>query len=337
MSTQPRSRALLVPDEALTRLDHATKLVRERRDLWVLKLYPAAAEAGGSFRWVARETGPRKGAAHDGERARDEADRRARGKVRRYAAANGLNRLITCTYAGEGCHDPRQLRRDVAAFFRRLRKEAGSGAFAYVWVPEWHKSGHGLHIHAGVGSFLPKPLIKRSWGAGFVDVRLLGSREGTTLVHEARRAAAYLSKYMGKDVGEGVERGLHRYEVAQGFQPTAVEFVAHRLDQTIQQASEYMGARPEMVWRPEEDAWDGPPVVWVSWASARRDREPRDQDLSRVAAVLVRIALRIAERERSERDDADGRVLPSVDGGTGRGGLLDHGAGGQAAGVRGAP
>ena len=48
-------------------------------------------------------------------RAREEAARRARAKVRRYGAANRLNRLGTLTYRGEGCHDPLRLRADLAA------------------------------------------------------------------------------------------------------------------------------------------------------------------------------------------------------------------------------
>jgi hypothetical protein len=116
---------------------------------WRLALYEAAGEEGGSFRhsWQpGRGTG---GAGSDPERSRAEAARRARGQVRRYCATNRLNRLGTLTYAGRGCHDPRALRADLAGLFRALRRALGGEAFAYVWVPEWHKSGHGLHAHRG--------------------------------------------------------------------------------------------------------------------------------------------------------------------------------------------
>jgi len=262
--------AALVPYPTVSRLDTATKLVRERRDLWVLKLYPTAGEAGGSFRWIARDGTRARGRSPDVERARQEAERRARGKLRRYATANGLNRLVTCTYRGEGCHDPRQVRTDLGLFFRRLRASAG-GAFPYAWVPEWHKSGHGLHIHAGVGNYMPKRVLEGAWGQGFVDIRLVGGREGADVLQEARVAAAYLAKYVGKDVGAGVERGLHRYEVAQGFQPAAVEFAGVSAEAVLAAATEHMGGEPELVWRPDEDEWDGPPVVWARWARARRD------------------------------------------------------------------
>ncbi|MFW3169176.1 rolling circle replication-associated protein [Geodermatophilus sp. CPCC 206100] len=79
----------------------------------------------------------------DPDRSRKEAARRAARMVRRYCAHNRLNRLGTLTYRGTGCHDPSQLRRDVAQFFRTLRDLLGGAPFAYVWVPEWHKTDHG--------------------------------------------------------------------------------------------------------------------------------------------------------------------------------------------------
>src|SRR4051812_35660089 len=136
--------SLAGPEGPPTRLDHATKLVQERRQLWVLTVYPDAAEAGGSWRWVGRGVSPDMGDVPDPDRGRTEADRRARGKLRRYVAANRLTRLVTLTYA-DANHDAHAFRGDIALFIRRLRREIGKDAFAYAWVPEWHKSGHGIH------------------------------------------------------------------------------------------------------------------------------------------------------------------------------------------------
>ncbi len=44
----------------------------------------------------------------------------------------------------------------------------------YVWVPEWHKSGHGQHVHFAVGRFVPRRVIEQAWGRGFVHIKLLG-------------------------------------------------------------------------------------------------------------------------------------------------------------------
>ena len=114
---------------------------------WTLKLFPAAGEGGGCL-VVGRREGS--GRRPDPERAAAEAARRARGKIRRYCAANGLNRLGTLTYAGAGCHQPAQLRADVATFFRGVREGLRGGAPPYLWVSQWHPGGHGLHVHFAV-------------------------------------------------------------------------------------------------------------------------------------------------------------------------------------------
>lgn len=91
----------------------------------MLSLYPDAAEAGGCFR-ASKRAKATSGA--DPERAAAEAARRARAEIRRYAAANRLNRLGTLTYAGAGRHDPRELREDVATFFRAVRPGIGAAS-----------------------------------------------------------------------------------------------------------------------------------------------------------------------------------------------------------------
>ena len=205
-------------DPVRSSVQYGTKLAAPNMGRWTFVLYPDAAEGGGSFRSAARSSG----GGYSVEPAADsrpDAERRARGKVRRYCAANRLNRLGTLTYAGAGCHDPAQFREDLAGFFKRLRGSTGE-RFPYLWVPEWHKSGHGLHAHFAVGRYIQRSLIDAAWGRGFVHIKLLGDLPvGSAALGEARLAARYLSKYVGKDLGQGEAAGLHRYEVAQGFQP----------------------------------------------------------------------------------------------------------------------
>ena len=165
---------------------------------WTLSLYATAGEAGGSFVSSVRRQGlwVPAGSASDPARARAEAARRARKKMRVYCTANRLNRLGTLTYAGEGCHDPVRLRLDVAEFFRALRSDLGRGPFPYAWVPEWHKTGHGLHVHFAVGQFIPRGKIQAAWDRGFVHIKRLSDMPvGSSTWQEARRAAGYLSKY----------------------------------------------------------------------------------------------------------------------------------------------
>jgi hypothetical protein len=234
--------------------------------LWALSLYPEAGEGGGCLsvrRRLSRSEGP-----PDAVRAAEEAGRRARAKIRRYAAANRLNRLGTLTYRGEGCDDPARLRNDLGGFFRELRTELGAGRFPYVWVPQWHPGGHGLHAHFAVGRFVPRKLIERSWGEGFVHIKLLdGLPVGSGTLAEARLAARYLARYVGRDLED--ERrlaGLHRYEVAQGFQPAKIQCYGGSAEDVIERASGYMGSSPERVWLSSSvEGWRGPPACWAQW------------------------------------------------------------------------
>jgi hypothetical protein len=181
---------------------------------WQLSLYPQAAEAGGCL--VTTRSGESAGRGADPERAATEANRRARAKIRRYGVANRLNRHATLTYAGAGCHDPGELRRDVGAFFKALRPALGGQALPYVWVPEWHPGGHGLHVHFIVGRYVRQSLIREAWGRGIVHIQLIGDLPvGSGVLAEARKAAGYLCKYIGKGLDDERRRaGLHRYEVA---------------------------------------------------------------------------------------------------------------------------
>lgn len=236
---------------------------------WRLSMYPGAAEAGGCY----MSPKPRRPKGIDGSgmsgRSDLEAARRARGQVRRYCAANGLNRLGTLTYA-ESCMDARSLRQDVAEFFRALRTKLGD-RFAYLWTAEPHPGGHGLHVHFAVGRFIKVGAIRDAWGRGIVHIKLLGDLPaGSGAVAQARQASRYLSKYVSKDGGDGRPSGLHRYEVAQGFQPEKILIEGYSADHVIAQACGYMRQMPAHVWRSDEaEDWDGPPAIWVQWGNGR--------------------------------------------------------------------
>jgi len=252
-------------------IDSLGVLLRRPDAGWSLTVYPDAREAGGSFRSSVRA--PRgfgvRGAAADPERAKAEAGRRARGKLRRYAVANRLNRLGTLTYRGAGCHDPREIRAHVGGFFRDLRVATGGKTFPYVWVPEWHKTDHGLHLHFLVGDYIPRRVIERAWGRGFTHIKLIGDLGlGAGKVGEARKAAGYICKYVTKSFGQ-TDRpaGLHRYDLAQGFQPKGVRLVGRRPDALLGQASQLFGAEPSYRWSSADvPDWRGGPAFWAQWA-----------------------------------------------------------------------
>jgi hypothetical protein len=178
-----------------------------------------------------------------------------------------LDRLGTLTYAGDGLHDERSLRRHIAHFFKRLRYEVVGEAFPYVWVPEWHKTDHGLHVHFAVDRYVKQTELAAVWGRGFAHIKRLQSKNVAGSLSSSRRAAGYLSKYVSKSF-EGHARAprLHRYEVAQGFQPKVERIVAPTRDAAIDLASERMGRAPATLWSSDQtEDWQGPPAVWAAW------------------------------------------------------------------------
>ncbi len=232
----------------------------------LLSVYPDAAEAGGCF-----VSGAGPGSGGDGgvgryvESVEEKNDGRARGKIRRYGAANRLNRLGTLTYRGQGCHDPFVVRDHLAEFFRDLRQAVGGKRFPYLWTDELHPGGHGLHAHFTVGRFIPRKALERSWPHGFVHIKLIGDLPtGSGALEESRRAAYYLAKYAGKHA-EGRPGGLHRYEVGQGFQPRKIRLTRRSEVEVIAAAAELMGSAPK-VWRSSEKKdWAGPPALRLTW------------------------------------------------------------------------
>ena len=215
------------------------------------------------------------GGVPDPVRSVEEAARRARKRTRLYCVANRLNRFGTLTYDGSGCHDPRQAKLDVAEFWRSLRLQRGGENFAYLWTTEWHKTNHGLHVHFAVGDFIDRSLINAAWGwktvpgRGFTHIKLIGDLPvGSGVVGEARRAAGYISKYVGKDFQAArFPKGWHRYEVAQGFKPKEQRFYGHTESEVLAKASAFMGSRPDLYWSSRQHTdWDRPAAVWVQWA-----------------------------------------------------------------------
>jgi hypothetical protein len=156
------------------------------------------------------------------------------------------------------------VRADIRRFFRGLRHESGGDSFPYLWVPELHKS-HGWHVHFAVGQFIRRGLIESVWGRGFVNIKLIGDVPvGSSTREEARVAARYLSKYLGKGFSGG--GGLNRYDVAQGFQPAIEAVTGPTVEAVTDAASDRMGGPPDLMFRPDQhEGFGGPPSVWMSW------------------------------------------------------------------------
>ena len=158
--------SLLPRDLVVARSVERVARAEQLRSEWWFWLVPDAFEGGGA--WLQPRRADRgwvsAGSASDASRSMQEAGRRARTKMRRYAVANRCDRMITLTYA-EACHDRDQFVADLHSFWVDLRAARGGTAHPYLWVPEWHKS-HGLHAHAAVSEFIPFTLIRDVWVAG---------------------------------------------------------------------------------------------------------------------------------------------------------------------------
>ena len=238
---------------------------------WHFNLCPGAGEGGGCFVSSYAPARPyvARGEARDPQRAAQEAGRRARTRVRRYCAANGLNRLGTLTYGPPRATDPVVVREHIGEFFRGLRHGLGGEALPYVWVPELHGDGVHFHVHFAVGRYVPYRLIKETWGRGIVNIKLLGDLPvGSGVLSEARKAAAYLSKYVTKTFTDPGTRvlGLHRYDVAQGFSPKVLRLCGVSADAVVDQASDVLGMQPAERWSSDQaEQWAGPPAIWAQW------------------------------------------------------------------------
>jgi hypothetical protein len=230
-------------------------------------LCPAAAEAGGCFVGTRRRPAGGRGVPNP-ERSRAEAARRARGRLRRYCAANGLTRLATLTYGPPFCMDPGQVRADLGVFFRNLRTALGGDPFPYAWVPELHADGRRFHAHFAVGRYIPRSLIDQAWGHGFVHIKRLSDLPvGLDRLEVSRRAAGYLSKYVAKSFADQSVPGRHRYDVAQGFVPERMQVWGRSPEEVVALSSDLLGkSGPARVWSSAfVEGWQGPPAVWCSW------------------------------------------------------------------------
>ncbi|MFE7630273.1 hypothetical protein [Kocuria sp. NPDC057446] len=161
------------------------------------------------------------------------------------------------------------MRAHVGLFFRQLRQGLGGDPLPYAWVPELHKDGKHFHVHFAVGRYVPRRLIESAWSRGYVHIKLLGNVPvGAGTLGESRLAARYLSKYVAKSFTDPATRavGMHRYDLAQGFQPEVTRLYGRSPGEVIEQASQIFGAPPAVRWNSDElEVWAGPPAIWAQW------------------------------------------------------------------------
>jgi len=194
-------------------------------------------------------------------RNRARAVQRAKRHISDYIVFNRLTKMWTFTYAVKN-FSREQAVKDVHEFVKRWR-EYETHAFPYAWVLEQHQDGS-WHVHFAVqdSHFTDFFALRRLWGKGRIrfDKR---RRERGESRQELQRLASYMSKYLGKDFGDEVPSGRHRYEVAEGFQPGTVR----RYFKTYVEAAAWgMEGDSELAakwWSGQDPDWDHVWQVWI--------------------------------------------------------------------------
>lgn len=244
---------------------------------WLVKAYPAAREAVVVLQGGGQAVTPRTAPADEEEARRRREDnekrvaRRRRAECRRYCAGNLLTVLWTFTYKGDGCHDRSRAVRDFAEFIKRFRKEFGPQP--YLYVLELHPGGHGWHIHMALpGKHFSHQRMTELWGHGFTHYRRskdLGDDgpggPGRGGRQQARRVAAYLSKYLVKDMHPG--EGRHGYDVADGFQVRARVFRMVPKLANVRRLLDHFDLG-KLTWSCSDTwpGWNGPPTYTIGEA-----------------------------------------------------------------------
>jgi hypothetical protein len=220
---------------------------------------------------------PSAGEAVDPERSMQEAARRAATKIRRWATANECDRLWSLTYSNEFVPETLGAIWSVhAEAFRERLYELVGERFPLLLVPERGSKSGRPHLHALTNRYLPKELVERAWGKGWVDgrrlmvwqdrvsgqvvnTRRMGRRE------RCRAAAGYLAGYVKKGFIEDHEFGRHRYSTSRGFAPRSrsARLLTSRGARSWCRLT--MPGRLSSEWSSDESAaWVGPPV-WLGY------------------------------------------------------------------------
>jgi len=137
----------------------------------------------------------------------------------------------------------------------------------YLRVPEWHAT-HGLHVHFAVGRYIRRSMIEAAWPRGFVHIKLIGHLpQGSHVRDEARIAARYLAKYVGKGFEDHENVGaFHRYDMAQGYTPRPVGVLPSTAKEVMKEAVRLMGGPTQYFWSSNDDpTWGGASSLYLSW------------------------------------------------------------------------
>ena len=212
----------------------------------------------------------------------DRSVRRSGAVVRRYSVHNGLGYMFTQTFK----NDPGTasgLDAAVKGFVRRLVR-AGVDE-PYLWVAEKGSKRGRLHVHflcewwdrlqaVEVCDVCAVPNLRKVradippagsfcvgclWGHGYVG-------RPSEAVGDPRKAAGYVSKYVGKDLAGLVEAYKNRYHCARGHQPEPMRAGFFSYLDALLALSDHAGeALQGFALHDEVEDWKAPPTWAIRW------------------------------------------------------------------------
>ena len=120
-----------------------------------------------------------------------------RRRIERLLWANpDLNRFVTLTFKDD-IKDYSVAVKEFNLFVKRLRYHSKGKKFKYICVAEFQdKNRDGVvHFHLLVNSYIPMGFLKKTWGNGYVDIRMAKG----SMFNRVRYLTKYLSKVYASD------------------------------------------------------------------------------------------------------------------------------------------
>jgi hypothetical protein len=155
---------------------------------------------------------------------------------------------------------------DIARFIRKLRAVLDAAGFAYAYVIERGTKGtRRLHVHLLTTSNVDASAVAKCWDYGRTDYS--EPRGGVSKRGQSRRAAGYLSKYLGKSLGDEDELWAHSYERAEGFNVRQVKRRLANVGEVLWFMEQFLPGELTLSLHTEWSDYEGPPafVVTEDW------------------------------------------------------------------------
>lgn len=144
---------------------------------------------------------------------------RARSAIREYGLCNPWEYFVTLTLDSQK-QDRYSLRtfvRDLGVWIGNYNKKFGC-KLKYLLIPEQHKDG-AWHMHGFFHDVSPDSIVVNSHG--YFDMPYYRERFGfisLSRIRDNQKCASYITKYVTKSTGEGIDKDKHLYYHSRGLE-----------------------------------------------------------------------------------------------------------------------